>query len=170
MRARPCLQQCGCRVLAAQMKHLEMVWPLYRSRHDEAPTDGASLRLLHGGRWRQTQGACSSLPLAVRVESACCTDEALSGGMAVTIFMITVFMFMSPSSCHRLQVVFIVTTERREEENQTQLQTDCRRLQALGEKVILCRNVSETASRLEYQCQTFPKPRCAKRGFYFLLW
>ena len=48
--ARLCLLQCGRRVLAAQMKHLEVVWPLHRSRHDEAPTDGASLRLLHGAR------------------------------------------------------------------------------------------------------------------------
>ena len=34
-----------------------------QSRH-EAPTDGASVRLLHGARWRQTQGECSSLPLS----------------------------------------------------------------------------------------------------------
>ena len=78
--ARLCLWQCGRRVLAAQMKHLEVVWLLHRSRHDEAPTDRASLRLLHGAR--QTQGACSSLPLAVRAESACCTDEAPGGGLA----------------------------------------------------------------------------------------
>ena len=36
------------------------------SRHEEAPTDRASLRLLHGARRRPTQGACSSLPLALR--------------------------------------------------------------------------------------------------------
>ena len=35
------------------------------SRH-EAPTDRASLSLLHGARQRPTQGACSSLPLALR--------------------------------------------------------------------------------------------------------
>ena len=34
------------------------------SRH-EAPTDRASLRLLHVARRRPTQGACSSLPLAL---------------------------------------------------------------------------------------------------------
>ena len=50
---------CLWRVLATVAIHLQCV--LQRSRH-EAPTDGASLRLLHGARRRQTQGACSSLP------------------------------------------------------------------------------------------------------------
>ena len=42
------------------------VVPLQRSRHEAPPTASASLRLLHGARWRRrTQGACSSLPLAL---------------------------------------------------------------------------------------------------------
>ena len=35
-----------------------------RGRH-EAPTDRASLHLLHDARWWRTQGACSSLPRAL---------------------------------------------------------------------------------------------------------
>ena len=46
------------------------------SRH-AAPTDRPSLRLLHGARRRRrTQGACSSLPLALEWESACFVNQA----------------------------------------------------------------------------------------------
>ena len=44
---------------------VQVVWFCHGSRH-EAPTDRASLRLLHGARRRPTQGACLSLPLALR--------------------------------------------------------------------------------------------------------
>ena len=51
-------------------KAREVIGRWQRSHH-QAPTDGASLRLLHGARRRQTQSACSSLPLALVWRSAC---------------------------------------------------------------------------------------------------
>ena len=46
--------------------HVQANVPLQRSRHDEAPNDRASVRLLHGARRRRTHGACSSLAVALR--------------------------------------------------------------------------------------------------------
>ena len=54
------------RVVAVKTTHLQVVCLCEGSRHDEAPTDRASLWLLHGARRRPTQGACSSLPLALQ--------------------------------------------------------------------------------------------------------
>ena len=60
---------CGTEVESAcstdqASSHLRMCWPLQRSLH-EAPTDLASLRLLHGARRMPTQGACSVLLVAL---------------------------------------------------------------------------------------------------------
>ena len=56
------------RVLAAMTRHLQAGGlRLQRSNHAcRAPTGRASLRVVHGARWRRTEGACSSLPLALR--------------------------------------------------------------------------------------------------------
>ena len=53
--------------------------PLQRSRH-EAPTGRASLRVVHGVRRRQTQGACSCLALALWWRVLCRRDQAPACG------------------------------------------------------------------------------------------
>ena len=47
------------------MQHQQVALPLQREAAMKPPTDRASLQLLHGAWRKRTQGACSSLPLAL---------------------------------------------------------------------------------------------------------
>ena len=59
------LVQSACRHDQAPDTSVQVLCLCNGSRH-QAPTDRARWRLLHGARRRPTQGACSSLPLALR--------------------------------------------------------------------------------------------------------
>ena len=74
----------GWGVLAAKTRHFAGVClRLQRSRY-EAPTDQASLQLLHVARRRRTQGACSSLRLALGRRALCRRKQTNS--MCVLVF------------------------------------------------------------------------------------
>ena len=60
-------------------RHLHVDYLCNGSRH-EAPTDRASSRLLHGARRRPTQGACSSLRVALRWRVLAPRQQASAGG------------------------------------------------------------------------------------------
>ena len=64
MRAQLCRLHLSSEVLAAMTRHLQ-VFAACTGAVDQAPTDRASLRLLHSASRRRRQGVCSSLPLAV---------------------------------------------------------------------------------------------------------
>ena len=66
MRARLCLWHFGGDGLPPRPSTCRGgLVPLHWSRHQALTTERASLRLLHGARRRRSQGACSSLPLAL---------------------------------------------------------------------------------------------------------
>ena len=71
------------RVLAARTKlmHLQMVWLLQRGR-PKTSIDIASLLLLHGYRWRQTELCVLVSAASTLMESACRQHRALAGGLS----------------------------------------------------------------------------------------
>ena len=83
--ARRCLWHSDEQSLLAESGTCKMVvLPLQRSRHGQRRLVGQACdQLLVRSRWRPTQGACSSLPLALVLESAGREDQAPAGGLPV---------------------------------------------------------------------------------------